>query len=111
MIFFIGRKDVQGGGVLHGAATFHGRGGRGEIPACFCVLVGEYTQKLHDSLKEAVMPQIEAGKVRPFVLALYGPIEWDADYSPWYATALQGREFGRNAPQYLVLYNTGYCRI
>ena len=47
------------------------------------------------------MPQIEAGKVRPFVLALYGPIEWDADYSPWYATALQGREFAGNAPQYL----------
>ena len=85
---------------MHGAATFHGRGRGGEIPACFA-FVGEYTQKLHDSLKKAVMPQIEAGKVRPFVLALYGPIEWDADYSPWYATALQGREFAGNAPQYL----------
>ena len=52
---------MQGGDVLHGAATFHGRGRRGEIPACFA-FVGEYTQKLHDSLKEAVMPQIEAGK-------------------------------------------------
>lgn len=65
-----------------------------KFPLVFA-FVGEYTQKLHDSLKEAVMPQIEAGKVRPFVLALYGPIEWDADYSPWYATALQGREFAR----------------
>lgn len=71
-----------------------------KFPLVFA-FVGEYTQKLHDSLKEAVMPQIEAGKVRPFVLALYGPIEWDADYSPWYATALQGREFAGNAPQYL----------
>lgn len=69
-----------------------------KFPLVFA-FVGEYTQKLHDSLKEAVMPQIEAGKVRPFVLALYGPIEWDADYSPWYATALQGREFAGNAPQ------------
>ena len=73
-----------------------------KFPLVFA-FVGEYTQKLHDSLKEAVMPQIEAGKVRPFVLALYGPIEWDADYSPWYATALQGRVENRCLPGMLVV--------
>ena len=35
---------MQGGGVLHGAATFHGRGRRGEIPACFCVCGRIYTK-------------------------------------------------------------------
>lgn len=81
-----------------------------KFPLVFA-FVGEYTQKLHDSLKEAVMPQIEAGKVRPFVLALYGPIEWDAVIHRGMPRHCRGVNLPGMHRSILILYNTGYCRI
>jgi predicted alpha/beta superfamily hydrolase len=74
--------------------------GGGKFPLVF-VFMGEYTDELHHRLKEFIMPQIEAGVVKPFVAAAFGPADWDADYSPWYVKTDSGREFAGNAPQYL----------
>lgn len=70
-----------------------------KFPLVF-VFAGEYTEKLDRILKEILLPEIEAGRVRPFVLALFEPSEWDADYSPWYAKGSAGRIFKGEAPKY-----------
>lgn len=73
-------------------------GGR-RLPLVF-MFMGEYTEELDMQLKEYILPEIRAGKVEPFVLASFGPVEWDRDYSPWYAMGSRGRIFEGRAPQY-----------
>lgn len=61
--------------------------------------VGEYTKKLDMILKEILIPEIESGHVKPFVLALFEPSDWDLDYSPWYLKGSGGREFKGGLPK------------
>lgn len=70
------------------------------LPLVF-MFIGDYTDELDCQLKEYIVPQIRAGKVSPFILASYGPVDWDKDYSPWYAVGSKGRIFYGGAKEYV----------
>ena len=50
-----------------------------------------------NSYAEILLPEIRKGHCHPFVLAGFGPVEWDHDYAPWPVETPDGRSFGSGA--------------
>jgi len=68
----------------------------GELPLVW-LLAGEMTQERLAEMESILLAQIAQGKCRPFVLAGFGPVDWDRDYAPWPLKTQDGRRFGSGA--------------
>ncbi|MDQ7096700.1 alpha/beta hydrolase-fold protein [Desulfosporosinus sp. PR] len=71
------------------------------------LLSGDDGMQQLSEIREMLLPRIEAGKCRPFLITGFGPIEWNRDFSPWYLEDTGGRIFAGKADETLgFLENT-----
>ena len=71
------------------------------------LLTGDDGMRQLPEISEMLLPRIEAGKCRPFLITGFGPIEWNRDFSPWYLEGTDGRIFAGKADETLsFLKNT-----
>ena len=64
----------------------------GEKPAALVLLFSGFERELFGDICN-----ILSGGNRPLVLAEFGAIDWDNDYTPWEAEGFGGRHFGGRA--------------
>ncbi len=66
-----------------------GQAAEGELlPAVYALMDGNFLESL-PSLRKAITPMLKAVEYRPFLLVGFGPMDWNRDYSPWPAPAVQ----------------------
>lgn len=61
------------------------------------LMAGDMTPDRIEELEGLLLPLIAKGRCRPFVLAGFGPVQWDHDYAPWPLETPDGRRFGDGA--------------
>jgi predicted alpha/beta superfamily hydrolase len=67
--------------------------GQSESPLPAVILyAGDEVLEQMEHIEAYIMPLAAGHKCRPFLLAGFGPVNWDSDYSPWTAD-LGGRHF------------------
>lgn len=71
--------------------------GAGAGPLPLIVLFAGEPAELLPPLADFLAPALAAGRCPPFVLAGYGPVDWDADYTPWPVQDPTGRVFSGGA--------------
>lgn len=65
------------------------------------LMAGDGTQERMNEMEAILLPLIKQGRCRPFVLAGFGPVNWDHDYAPWAFETPDGRRFGNGADDLL----------
>lgn len=63
------------------------------------LLSGEYEEHTLSGIREMLLQQIDEGNCKAFIIAGFGPIDWDRDYSPWYLERNNGRVFEGKADE------------
>ena len=65
------------------------------------LLAGEYEEQTMLKMREMLLRQIDEGNCRAFIIAGFGPIDWERDYSPWYLEGNNDRIFQGKADETL----------
>ncbi len=65
------------------------------------LLSGEYEEETLHEIREMLLYQIDKGNCQAFIIAGFGPIDWERDYSPWYLERNNGRIFQGKADETL----------
>ncbi|MGB4659932.1 MAG: alpha/beta hydrolase-fold protein [Mobilitalea sp.] len=69
------------------------------------LLSGDFEEENFAEIREMLTPQIEKGNCQSFLIAGFGPIDWDRDYSPWYLERSKERIFGGKADEMIDFMN------
>src|SRR5665647_2197602 len=65
------------------------------------LLSGDDSVQQLSEISEMLLPMIEAGECRPFLITGFGPIDWNRDFTPWYLEGTGGRIFAGKADETL----------
>ena len=66
--------------------------GEDKAPAVLYCLTGDDPDEQVTALEQIILPEIERGACRPFYLTWCGPVDWNAEYTPWPAPALSKKD-------------------
>ncbi|MDA8442480.1 MAG: alpha/beta hydrolase-fold protein [Peptococcaceae bacterium] len=76
--------------------------GAPDQPAPLVILLsGDESVQHMPVIRELLLPQIEAGRCQAFVIAGFGPTDWNRDYTPWHFADTGGRIFAGKADETL----------
>jgi len=63
------------------------------------LLSGDFEEESFSEIREMLIKQINQGNCQPFLIAGFGHIDWDRDYSPWYLEGSKDRIFEGKADE------------
>jgi len=70
------------------------------VPLVILLSCDDCVQQLSE-ISEMLLPLIETGECRPFLITGFGPIDWNRDFTPWYLEGTGGRIFAGKADETL----------
>ncbi len=68
----------------------HAFGSGADMTAVFCLASDTVAEDI-PAIERIILPEIEKGTCRPFLLTWSGPVDWHRDYTPWPAPPLSAK--------------------